>query len=434
MQRLNRMYLGRIGLLLFSLWLIPAPLAARPVMQTTLYPTEVRAIRVLQNVNVRSGPGTQYERLGRYTEGQVVDVFGTNAAGSWWNVRCLDGSVGDCWVTGATDTTQPTAPPPTPVSPIRIQFQPGGTSATVRGHAAPSTPVVYSLRALAGQQMSVQISSPDNRANFAVASADGTPYKRFTHENRSFSFILPKTQDYTIIVVSNTRAVDFSLTVSVVTPTPAPPAAPIRIRFPAGGTSATVNGLVGPSQQPRYVLRAMAGQEMSVQIIAPGNLANFAVTGADGTPYKRLASESRYFSFTLPKTQDYEISVASAGGTVDFSLMVTIRWPSSPPTNEPIRLQFRPGAISAEVMGSLPNQGRQDYLLRAVAGQEMTVNVYADRGTALLAITGTDGTPYKRSSVGGPSFRFTLPATQDYELGVIASSGPVSYRLVVTIE
>ncbi len=434
MQRHKRLYLGVIGLLLLSLWWLPAPLAARPVTQTPLYPTEVRAIRVVQNVNVRSGPGTQYQRLGRYITGQVVDVFGTNAAGNWWNVRCLDGSVGNCWVTGARDTTQPTTPPPSALSPIRIQFPAGGTSTTVRGHTGPSTPVVYSLRALAGQQMSVQISSPNNRANFAIVGGDGTPYKRFTHENRIFSFILPSTQDYHITVMSNTSEVDFSLTVTVITPAPPPPAEPIRIRFPSGGTSATINGLVRPSQQPRYVLRALAGQEMAVQIIAPGNLANFAITGADGTSYKRLASESRFFSFTLPKTQDYEITVASAGGAVDFNLMVTVIWPSAPPSTEPIRLQFQPGAISAEVAGSLPSQGRQAYLVRALAGQEMSVEVYANRGRVWLAITGADGTPYKRGSVGGSAFRFTLPATQDYEISVIAADGRVDYTLVVTVE
>jgi hypothetical protein len=36
--------------------------------------------------------------------------------------------------------------------------------------------------------------------------------------------------------------------------------------------------------------------------------------------------------------------------------------------------------------------------------------------------------------VGGPSFRFTLPATQDYRLSVVAAGGGSSYTLVVRVE
>jgi hypothetical protein len=135
----------------------------------------------------------------------------------------------------------------------------------------------------------------------------------------------------------------------------------------------------------------------------------------------------------LPTTQDYLLTVASAAGAVDFNLTVTVVWSTSPPPpSSPIRVNFAPGATSASVSGKLLSGGRQDYLVRALAGQQMTVELYADRGDTLLAVTGNDGTPYKRGAVGGPTFRFTLPRTQDYILSVIATSG-TSYTLVVTI-
>jgi hypothetical protein len=210
---------------------------------------------------------------------------------------------------------------------------------------------------------------------------------------------------------------------------------PSRIQFPPGGTTATVNGLVRPPERPQYLLRALAGQEMTVQIISPGNLANFAITGvSDGQPYKRLENEDRSFTFTLPATQDYLITVASAAGAVDFSLTVTVLGPPpEPPTSEPIRIRFAPGATSATVDGSLPAGARQDYLVDARAGQQMTVELYAAADNTLLAITGADGTPYKRGSVGGPSFTFTLPTSQDYILSVIAEGSGTGYTLVVTI-
>ncbi|RIK43565.1 MAG: hypothetical protein DCC55_05295 [Chloroflexi bacterium] len=425
---------------------VPTATPTIPMPNTGVYPTEVRLIRVLQNVNVRSGPGTQFDRIGRYVAGHVVDVFGTNGNVTWWNVRCPNGSVGNCWVTAERDTTQPTTqasptptytptPLPPPSSPTRIQFPPGGTSATVSGGVQFPNRVQYVLRALAGQEMTVEIFSPGGQANFAIQGVnDGQPYKRLENEARIFTFRLPATQDYLITIATPGGATNYDLRVTVVTPGPPPPVEPTRIRFPPGGTSATVEGLVRPPQQVQYVLRALAGQEMTVQISSPGNLANFAITGAsDGQPYKRLVNEERYYSFRLPITQDYLITVASVAGVVDFILTVTVVTPGPPPPGEPIRIQFEPGATSASVSGNLVSDGRQEYLVRALASQEMTVELYADTENTLLAIRGADGTVYKRGEVGGPFFNFTLPATQDYILTVIAAGGDTSYTMVVTI-
>ena len=420
----------------------PPPTATQPPPPDSgLYPTEVRYLLVLQNVNVRNGPDTQYSRIGRYMAGQVIDVFGANANRTWWNVRCPNGTVGACWVVNEADTTQPTSaptptpPPPPPGQPIRIRFPAGGTSATVQGTVRFPDRVQYVLQAAAGQEMTVEIRSPGDRANFAITGvSDGQPYKRLENEDRSFTFRLPTTQDYLISVATPGGTSDFALRVTVVTPGPTPPPAPTRIQFPPGGTTATVNGLVRPPDRPQYVLKALAGQEMTVQIISPGNLANFAITGvSDGQPYKRLENEDRSFTFTLPATQDYLITVASAAGAVDYSLTVTVVGSTPPPPTEPIRIRFAPGATSATVEGSLAAGAYQEYLVAARAGQQMTVDLYAAADNTLLAITGADGTPYKRGAVGGPSFTFTLPTSQDYIISVIADGNATGYTLVVTI-
>lgn len=415
-----------------------------PPPNTGVYPTEVRLIQVLQNVNVRNGPGTQFDRIGRYVAGQVVDVFGANINATWWNVRCPNGSVGNCWVTADRDTTQPaTQPGPTPTptplpppgSPIRIQFPPGGTSATVSGSVQFPDRPQYVLRALTGQEMTVEIFSPGGQANFAIQGvSDGQPYKRLENESRSFTFRLPTTQDYLISVATPGGATNYDLRVTVVTARPLP-AEPIRIQFPPGGTSATVEGVVQPLQMIDYALRAQAGQEMTVQISSPRGAANFAITGlSDGQAYKRLVNKDRYYSFRLPITQDYVITVATGAGVVDYSLTVTVVTPGPPPPpGDPIRIRFEPGATSASVSGNLFSGDRQEYLVRALAGQEMTVELYGETEDTLLAIRGADGTVYKRGEIGGPFFSFTLPATQDYILTVVAAGGGTSYTMVVTI-
>ncbi|MDH7487606.1 MAG: SH3 domain-containing protein [Anaerolineae bacterium] len=49
-------------------------------------------------VNVRSGPGTSYPRVGQVTQGQRLDIVGKNPAGDWWQVCCVNGQ--QVWITG----------------------------------------------------------------------------------------------------------------------------------------------------------------------------------------------------------------------------------------------------------------------------------------------------------------------------------------------
>ncbi|MFN8439727.1 MAG: LysM peptidoglycan-binding domain-containing protein [Caldilineaceae bacterium] len=109
--------------------------------------------------------------------------------------------------------------------------------------------------------------------------------------------------------------------------TPTPGAT--RIRFPAGGTSATVTGSVRLGERPCYVFGAMAGQTATLQITSPGNVANFDFAPTDlavngGVPFKRIVNEDRTFSQLLPVTGDYIACVQTPGSAVTYSLTVTI--------------------------------------------------------------------------------------------------------------
>lgn len=105
--------------------------------------------------------------------------------------------------------------------------------------------------------------------------------------------------------------------------------APVRIRFPAGGTSATVTGTISAGSRACYIFGAAAGQTATLQITSPGNLANFDFAPADlavngGVPFKRIVNEDRTFSQLLPVTGDYIACVATPTGPVGYSLTVTI--------------------------------------------------------------------------------------------------------------
>ncbi len=102
---------------------------------------------------------------------------------------------------------------------IRIQFPRGGIAATVKGSVGESSTISYVLRALYNQRMTVQITSPDNLANFEVrGEVSTTPFKPMADDARAWTGILPSTQDYFIDVGSIAGPTDFELTVTIVSP------------------------------------------------------------------------------------------------------------------------------------------------------------------------------------------------------------------------
>lgn len=437
-------------------FLAQLPATPTPSAPPAVQPTTVKWLQILQNVNVRSGPGKEYPALSFATQGAVIEVFGTSSDGQWWNVLCPDNTVGSCWVISDPNLTRPSngpqPPTPTPApatatplptaippaQPVRIQFQPGATSAIVRGTVSAPQWASYLLRANAGQEMTVQAQSAGNQVNFAITGVDdGQPYKRLVNEERTFTFSLPRTQDYRIDVAVPAGNVAYELQVEVITPSgPAPQPAPERINFASGATSATVGGNIAAPNRKQYVLRANAGQEMMVDLQSPGNVVNFAITGVeDGQPYKRLENEDRFFSFTLPRNQDYLITLATPADSPDYLLTVTITTPAAePPANPPVRVEFAPGATAISLPGIIRAGEVQGYLLRASAGQTLNAYIVSPNGDVELEIRGmTDGVVYKRSAVGPPSVNFVLPLDQDYLVSAVALGGDTSYTLEVTI-
>ena len=84
---------------------LPIPAAANVVTST------VQTILALVDVNIRSGPGTNYGIVGNIAAGQVALVTGAMPDGSWWRVICPDDSVGNCFVINDPSLTQPATPP-----------------------------------------------------------------------------------------------------------------------------------------------------------------------------------------------------------------------------------------------------------------------------------------------------------------------------------
>lgn len=138
--------------------------------------------------------------------------------------------------------------------------------------------------------------------------------------------------------------------------------------------------------------------------------------------WERLTPEQQLYTVTLNCAQDTTAAAASQ------------------PEPEPTRIQFAPGAISGQVQGSLAAGGVDRYVLTAMAGQEMTVNLsVASAGdsaavSAILVIWGADGTVLISDHADATTWVGQLPSTQDYYINVRSVvQDPVDYTLEAII-
>ncbi|RME51284.1 MAG: hypothetical protein D6796_01320 [Caldilineae bacterium] len=181
-----------------------------------------------------------------------------------------------------------------------------------------------------------------------------------------------------------------------------------------------MSGALKGGESAVYVLRALAGQSMSVSVLSPGNDALLTVTGvSDGVPYLRLAERATEWQGVLPRTQDYRLQVVAVGGDTPFAMEVVIP-PLPTPIPTPTRIQFEPGAVSATRQGFVAAHGIAEYVVWAQAGQVMTVTLTSPRNDVFLTIVGADGIPYLRYVTGQTNWHMELPATQDYVLRAVS--------------
>jgi hypothetical protein len=350
-------------------------------------------------------------------------------------------SITDASVDYMLDVLIPPVVSPPQLVPQRIQFAPGAISEQVAGNLAGEGRARYVLGASAGQELTLNLTQAGGgHAVLAMWGADGTVFMSGAVDATAWSGTLPSTQDYFVDVRSVTSAsVSFILEVTIPpADTPSEPVAQ-RIQFAQGAISAELSGSLPGNGAARYVLGASAGQRMNVVLTDTGPDVNavLVIWGADGSVLQTDHAGVTTFSGMLPATQDYYIDVRSVtSSAVDFILDVTI--PPAALESDPIpqRIQFAPGAISAQIARVLPANSTVRHVLGASAGQEMQVYL-SDSGAgtnAILIIWGVDGTVLISSHAGATTWAGILPLTQDYFIDVRSASGsPLTYMLEVVI-
>ncbi len=198
-----------------------------------------------------------------------------------------------------------------------------------------------------------------------------------------------------------------------------------RISFAVGTTSATRTSSVAAGVTKRYVFRAGAGQVTMVDVFSNAGSAQLAIIGANGRVVMSFAAGVTSFRAPLPTSQDYFIEVRSAtSSALSYTLQLII----------PQRISFARGAVSASLAGSAPQNGTHNYVLRAAAGQLMTINIPVTAGQVILIVYGNDGSVLQSDHVGSSSFSGRLPLTEDYFLDVRSvGSTAARYQLNVRI-
>jgi hypothetical protein len=198
----------------------------------------------------------------------------------------------------------------------------------------------------------------------------------------------------------------------------------------------TLQGSLAPNGIDRYVLRALAGQTMTLNFAPSAGNVTIQVSGADGSVLVSGGAKVTTWSGQLPATQDYYLAVLSnAAATATYTLQVTI-----PPLgatavpDDPRRITFPPGGTTATLQGATATPGQDRFVIRALAGQTMSVNIASTQGPAIVIIYGADGDVLISDHAGATSWSGKLQTTQDYFIDTRSvGSAAVPFTLTVTI-
>ena len=195
--------------------------------------------------------------------------------------------------------------------PARIQFASGATAANVQGHVAANGQMVYLLNAGAGQTLEMSLTAPAS-LSLAIYGADGSTVKS-TSDSLFFRGVLPKSQDYRLVISAGSSASDFSMSVVI----------PARIRFATGATSTTLTGTIPANLSQYFILRAAKGQTLNVSA-TPDDELQLILYGVDGSVLKSGMGGGASFSGALPSTQDYILALRAVNAGQAYTLKVSV--------------------------------------------------------------------------------------------------------------
>lgn len=165
----------------FSPWDTPEPPPPPPPPDT---PTpSIPTVTALGDLNIRSGPGIEYDVVGFMRGGDSALVVGTTAV-NWWKIECPGHITGaECWVSGdpryssAKNTENipwvsvPPTPSPIPATPTLVPPTPTQTSVPPTQTSMPTSPPLTTTTSSISESPTPD---PDTTANNQISEIDET--------------------------------------------------------------------------------------------------------------------------------------------------------------------------------------------------------------------------------------------------------------------
>ena len=198
-----------------------------------------------------------------------------------------------------------------------------------------------------------------------------------------------------------------------------------RIVFAPGATAATLRRPIATGQIQEYVLRALKGQMMMVNVAQAGDGVFLSVYTTDGVALASPTANVRRWQGRLPDTQDYVIKLAGRGDATDLALNLVI----------PVDLQLPPAGQSAAMKGIVEPFETMYYLLPGTAGQRVTITLTAGERNVILEVAGADdGHLLLPAAAGQMTWAGVLPTSQDYLVRAISSGVRAEYTVEVRVQ
>jgi hypothetical protein len=221
---------------------------------------------------------------------------------------------------------------------------------------------------------------------------------------------------------------------------------PVRIQFQPNATSWYTNGDIAPNASIRFVISAMQGQQMNVNLITQPDSSvipyvSLSISSADGVGY--TFSPMTSWSGILPLSQDYYIDVLSMSQqNMTYQLSVEI---PVVPNNAPVPglpkiatdklIRFAVGPMDVELNGAVISGERDRYSLSMLAGETLEVQITSLESNAVFSILGPSPSqvalPGTEEGKDITQWTVTIPADGAYSILVGPTRGNATYTLKV---
>lgn len=321
---------------------------------------------------------------------------------------------------------------------VDIRFSLGTSETTLANTVTGRDAVLYRVGAEAGQSMRVRLNSDNAATYFNLYQPGRGPGDEalakgeFTAPVNDWAGTLPLSGDYTIAVFLYRAAArrgetsDFSLSVAI-----------------GGDTGAVVDGdfADGLAGGPDFFAVSVSGGDR-LNIRAGPSAATGVVTRlTDGQRLRnlgcRMSEGQRWCRVATLADPGFEGWAAGRylveGGTVTTSRS-GFALPAAPKAAYR-RVQFKPGTSGAELSGTLPPGGSQNFLIGAASGQALGVNVVPAGQAISYQIFNPDSSFLLDQMSSDRPYRGELWQSGDHVVEVInRTDNQAEFRLIVSVE